>query len=61
MRKAASTSQLQHFAFKDRLARGADFGHCPIAIGLLSGKDFFLGEAELSLVEFLFIGLNFLP
>jgi hypothetical protein len=57
IRKAASTSQSQHLGFKDRLARGADFGHFPIAIGLLLGKVFFFGEPELPLVVLLFIGL----
>jgi hypothetical protein len=33
MRKAASVSQSQQLGFKERLARGADFGHFPIAMG----------------------------
>jgi hypothetical protein len=33
MRKAASVSQSQQRGFKERLARGADFGHFPIAMG----------------------------
>jgi hypothetical protein len=60
MRKAASTSQLQHLVFKERLARGANFGHFPIIIGLLLGKAFFLGEPGLLLVMLLLIGLTFL-
>ena len=28
----------EHCVFKDRFARGADFGHFPIAMGLLRGK-----------------------
>ena len=37
-RKAASTSQSQHLGFKALLARGANFGHSFMAIGLFSGK-----------------------
>jgi hypothetical protein len=33
MRKAASVSQSQQRGFKERLARGADLGHFPIAMG----------------------------
>jgi hypothetical protein len=60
MRKAPSISQLLHLGFKDRLALGADFGHFPIAIGLLLGKIFFFGELGLHFLGLLLIGINFL-
>jgi hypothetical protein len=60
MRKAPSISQLRHLGVKDRLALGADFGHFPIAIGLLLGKVFFFGEFGLPLIGLLLIGINFL-
>jgi hypothetical protein len=60
MRKAPSTSQLLHLGFKDRLALGANFGHFPIAIGLLLGKVFLFGKLGLPLIGLLLIGINFL-
>jgi hypothetical protein len=46
---------LQHLGFKDRLARGADFGHFTIIVGLFFGKAFFLREPKPPLVTFLII------